>query len=494
MKRHAILSVTNKKNLENLGKELLKNEFTIFSSGGTKKYLEEHGIKVYSVSDLTGFPEILDGRVKTLHPKVFGGILGDHSNESHLSQMRENEINKIELVVVNFYNFDEGKNKSFSEAIESIDIGGPSMVRAAAKNHKNCLVVTDPEDYQEVIESLDKNFNPEMRKRYAAKAFTKTAKLDVSISKWMNDEDEMDFIFSGEKKELRYGENPHQEAVVFLTEKLQKEQIQHQGKDLSYNNYLDMDAALRICKSLPSDGSVVVKHTNPTGVALNKNLRKSMEDAWNGDPRAAFGSVIAVKPKLDKETAEYLSNFFVEVIVAPEIEKEALRVLEKKKNLRILTIPFLKEEKWSIKTLSGITLCQHNDTESTSPKDWSWHGPEATKEVTDDLYLANLIVKEMKSNAICLVKDGIMVGGGAGSTSRVGALEIALSISKEKSKGCVMSSDAFFPFRDSIDLASSHGIKAIIQPGGSIKDEEVIQASIENNISLALTGRRHFSH
>jgi len=494
MKRYAILSVTNKNNLEKLGKELLKNEFTIFSSGGTKKYLEKHAIKVYSVSDLTGFPEILDGRVKTLHPKVFGGILGDHSSESHLSQMQENEINKIELVVVNFYNFDEGKNKSFSEAIESIDIGGPSMVRAAAKNHKNCLVVTDPEDYQEVIENLDKNFNPEMRKRYAAKAFTKTAKLDVSISKWMNDEDEMDFIFSGEKKELRYGENPHQEAVVFLSEKLQKEQIQHQGKELSYNNYLDMDAALRICKSLPSDGSVVVKHTNPTGVALNKNLRKSMEDAWNGDPRAAFGSVIAVKPKLDKETAEYLSNFFVEVIVAPEIEKEALKVLEKKKNLRVLTIPFLKEEKWSIKTLSGITLCQHNDREPTSPKDWSWHGPKATKEVIDDLYLANLIVKEMKSNAICLVKDGIMVGGGAGSTSRVGALEIALSISKEKSKGCVMSSDAFFPFRDSIDLASSHGIKAIIQPGGSIKDEEVIQASIENNISLALTGRRHFSH
>tara|TARA_B100000029_G_C17598122_1_gene964903 strand:- start:1721 stop:3211 length:1491 start_codon:yes stop_codon:yes gene_type:complete len=496
MKKYAILSVTDKTNLEKLGKKLLESNFMIFSSGGTKKYLEKHGIKVSSVSELTGFPEILDGRVKTLHPKVFGGILGDCSNESHLDQMEENKIKKIDLVVVNFYNFDQGKNKTFSEAIESIDIGGPSMVRAAAKNHKNCLVVTDPKDYEEVINNLDKKFDSEMRKKYAAKAFSKTAKLDLDISRWMDDTDqEMNFIFSGKWEELRYGENPHQKAAVLISEKFKKEQIQHQGKALSYNNYLDMDAALRLCKSLPSDGSVVVKHTNPTGVALNKNLRQSMEDAWNGDPRAAFGSVIAIKPKLDRETAEYLSNFFVEVIIAPEVEEEALEILEKKKNLRVLTVPFIEQEKWSLKTLSGgITLCQHNDKESTSPKNWSWHGPEAMKKTIDDLYLANLIVKEMKSNAICLVKNGIMVGGGAGSTSRVGALEIALSISKEKAKGSVMSSDAFFPFRDSIDLASSHGIIGIVQPGGSIKDEEVIKASIENKLSLALTGRRHFNH
>ena len=300
MKKYAILSVTNKENLENLGKELVKNNFLIFSSGGTRKYLEKHGVDVFSVSELTKFPEILDGRVKTLHPKVFGGILGDVTNKKHIKEMNENQINRIDMVVVNFYNFSEGKNKEFSEAIESIDIGGPSMVRAAAKNHQNCLVVTDPKDYGEVIENLDKGFDSKIRKRYAAKAFKKTAKLDLDISKWMNEEDkEAEFVLEGKWEKLRYGENPHQEAAVLISKNLKKEQIQHQGKELSYNNYLDIDAALRICKSLPSNGSVVVKHTNPTGVALNNDLRQSMEDAWNGDPRAAFGSVIAVKPKLN---------------------------------------------------------------------------------------------------------------------------------------------------------------------------------------------------
>ena len=495
MKKYAILSVTNKENLENLGKELVKNNFLIFSSGGTRKYLEKHGVDVCSVSELTTFPEILDGRVKTLHPKVFGGILADVTNKKHIKEMNENQINRIDMVVVNFYNFSEVKNKEFSKAIESIDIGGPSMVRAAAKNHQNCLVVTDPKDYEEVIKNLDKGFDSEIRKRYAAKAFEKTAKLDLDISEWMNKGGkESEFSLEGEWEELRYGENPHQKAAVLISKNLKKEQIQHQGKELSYNNYLDIDAALRICKSLPSDGSVVVKHTNPTGVALNNNLRQSMEDAWNGDPRAAFGSVIAVKPRLDRETAKYLSDFFVEVIVTPFVEKEALEILSKKKNLRIITMPLLEREKWSLKTLSGITLRQDNDKKTTSPKDWSWHGPKADSKTVSDLHLANIVVKEMKSNAICLVKNGVMIGGGAGSTSRVGALETALSVSGKKSHQSVMSSDAFFPFRDSIDLAAKHGVKAIVQPGGSIRDDEVIRASEENNISLALTGTRHFNH
>ena len=513
--QRALISVSNKSGLVEFCRSLTE-EFNveIISTGGTLKVLEEASISAVEISQFTNFPEMMDGRVKTLHPKVHGGILARREQDQEI--MKENNILAIDLVVVNLYPFKETISKadvSLEEAIENIDIGGPSMVRSAAKNNKYVGVVVEPEDYPLILKEMKSNrgsLSQEMRSSLATKAFNHTANYDTVISGYLSSLTEQNFhnrIFAKfQKKEvMRYGENPHQKAAFYVDETKQGNglgnAIQLQGKQLSYNNIADTDAALECVKSFEEPTCVIIKHANPCGVATDVDITEAYQKAFDADSTSAFGGIIALNRKLEERTAQQIiDNQFVEVIIAPGVSSSAQKILNTKENIRVLEMESMDKLSSGFKFLSvtdGL-LIQEIDNGSISAKDLKIvSSREPTEEEVQDCLFAWKVCKFVKSNAIVYAKNNQTVGVGAGQMSRIDSAQIAASKAKEsgfETKGCAMASDAFFPFRDGIDVAASMGISSIIQPGGSIRDDEIIEAANEANMAMIFTGMRHFRH
>ena len=514
--KRALISVSDKSGIVDLANALV-NQFNIeiISTGGTLKELVEAGVPAIEVSSFTGFPEMMDGRVKTLHPKVHGGILARRDLDQEV--MQENDILPIDLVVVNLYPFAETiakENVTLEMAIENIDIGGPSMVRSSAKNNKYVSIVVDPKDYLPVLDEMKKNdgaLTQETRSSLARKAFEHTASYDSTIASYLSSLGSEDFptsIFGKYKikEQMRYGENPHQKAAFYIEDTKIKtglgNAIQIQGKQLSYNNIADTDAAIECVRTFEEPSCVIVKHANPCGVASsNKDITEAYQNAFESDPTSAFGGIIAINRKLDGKTALRINdNQFVEVIVAPGIDEEAKEVLAKKENIRLLDLQTMDDPVRGYKFMSvtdGL-LMQETDNGQISEKDFKIVTKrQPTKEEIKDCLFAWKVCKFVKSNAIIFAKDNQTIGIGAGQMSRIDSTQIAASKAKERgfeTKGCSMASDAFFPFRDGIDAATAMGISSIIQPGGSIRDDEVIEAADEANVAMIFTGMRHFRH
>jgi len=514
--KRALISVSDKSGIVDLANALV-NQFNIeiISTGGTLKELVEAGVPAIEVSSFTGFPEMMDGRVKTLHPKVHGGILARRDLDQEV--MQENDILPIDLVVVNLYPFAETiakENVTLEMAIENIDIGGPSMVRSSAKNNKYVSIVVDPKDYLPVLDEMKKNdgaLTQETRSSLARKAFEHTASYDSTIASYLSSLGSEDFptsIFGKYKikEQMRYGENPHQKAAFYIEDSKIKtglgNAIQIQGKQLSYNNIADTDAAIECVRTFKEPSCVIVKHANPCGVASSdKDITEAYQNAFESDPTSAFGGIIAINRKLDGKTALRINdNQFVEVIVAPGIDEEAKEVLAKKENIRLLDLQTMDDPVRGYKFMSvtdGL-LMQETDNGQISEKDFKIVTKrQPTKEEIKDCLFAWKVCKFVKSNAIIFAKDNQTIGIGAGQMSRIDSTQIAASKAKERgfeTKGCSMASDAFFPFRDGIDAATAMGISSIIQPGGSIRDDEVIEASDEANVAMIFTGMRHFRH
>ncbi|MBN2259434.1 MAG: bifunctional phosphoribosylaminoimidazolecarboxamide formyltransferase/IMP cyclohydrolase [Clostridiales bacterium] len=499
----ALISVSDKRGIVEFSQELEKLQVEIFSTGGTYDILKENGIRVEKVSDLTGFEEIMEGRVKTLHPKIHGGILADRDIESHLHDMEMNDIRAIDLVVVNLYPFKEiiKKDILLDEAIENIDIGGPTMLRAAAKNYKHVNVVVEPEDYNKIIAEIRKNGNTSLdfRRKLSIKAFEHTANYDSVISNYLRKQldekfEQKYFNFSFENgRELRYGENPHQKGSFFgNSEPLYAKQLW--GKELSYNNISDASGAIELLMEFDQPTAVNVKHTNPCGVASSDNIYDAFIKAYEADPQSIFGGIVALNESVDCKLAEKLSEIFLEIIIAPDYSDEAMAILMKKKNIRLMQLDMKNvRNEVHIKSVIGGVLIQDRDDLITEKFEVVTE-KKPTVKMIEDLYFAFKVVKHQKSNAICLVRDNQTIGLGTGQVSRVFSVENSIRFSKFDTKGTVLASDAFFPFRDSIDAAAKAGVTAIIQPGGSVKDEEVIKACDEYGIVMIFTGMRHFKH
>ncbi|WP_040205420.1 bifunctional phosphoribosylaminoimidazolecarboxamide formyltransferase/IMP cyclohydrolase [Neobacillus jeddahensis] len=510
-KKRALISVSDKNGITEFAKELVNLGYELISTGGTKKALQEHGIPVLGVSDVTGFPEILEGRVKTLNPFIHGGLLAKHDDGAHQKQLVEHGIEPIQLVCVNLYPFQQTIEKpdvTVADAIENIDIGGPTMLRASAKNHQYVTVVVDPVDYETVIAELkaDGATTLETRRKLAAKVFRHTAAYDALIAEYMTDlaqeESPEKLTVTYELKQpLRYGENPHQQAAFYKKPLGTKFSIayaeQIHGKELSYNNINDADAALQIVKEFSEPAAVAVKHMNPCGVGTGKNGFDAFTKAFAADPVSIFGGIIALNREVDAETAAKLHEIFLEIIIAPSFSEEALTILTGKKNLRLLTMPFAASKKTEGKmtTIQGGLLVQEQDhytledanitiPTKRQPTDAEW---EALK-------LGWKVVKHVKSNAIVVSAADMTVGIGAGQMNRVGSAEIALKQAAEKAEGAALASDAFFPMDDTVEVAARAGITAIIQPGGSIKDTDSIKKADEYGIAMVFTGVRHFKH
>lgn len=517
--RRALLSVSDKTNLIDLARVLTKLGVEIVSTGGTQAKLKEAGIKSVSISSFTGFPEILGGRVKTLHPKVFGGILARRDDEKQKKEVTEQDINYIDLVVVNLYPFGKvisQKEVKQQEAIENIDIGGPSMLRAAAKNHNYVAVVVNPQRYGAIIQELEENngaLSYQTRQSLASEVFQHTAYYDTMIANYFRGllppkEDVFpEHISLGWEKaqSLRYGENPHQKAAFYKNPVFKGPAISRcemlSGKELSYNNIVDLDAALTMVEDFQDRPFVVIlKHTNPCGAAYADTLAKAYEDALACDPVSAFGCIIGLNQVVDTETAKKIhETFFVECVLAPGYEPEAFELLKKKKNRRFLSCPdlldFLKSETPLINVIKGGALMQtpdHHELKQSDLKVVTEVAP--TPEQIKSLLFAWKMVKHVKSNAILLARDEKTVGIGAGQMSRVDSSIIAARKAGDRAKGAVLASDAFFPMRDGVDAAAQAGVKAIIQPGGSKGDQEVIKAANEHKIAMVFTGIRHFRH
>ena len=515
----ALISVSDKTNIIQFSKVLVeKFGYQIISSGGTAKHLKDANIPVLKVSDYTNSPEILDGRVKTLHPKIHGGILAKRSNDSHIEELRINNIELIDLVVVNLYPFQKKIEErcDWDEAIENIDIGGPSMIRSAAKNHKDVSVLVNPNQYNDFIEKLSKgNIDVLFRTKLAYEAFQHTANYDANISNWISEEKKLTPAIHIEPypiiSNLRYGENPHQEAIWYGLKNIGWNAAkQIQGKDLSYNNLLDLESALATVLEFgyddesdlnypnPSNAAVILKHNNPCGAALADSLTNAFKKALKCDSTSAFGGIVAFNKNVDSETAQELSNIFLECIVAPSYSQEALNILSNKKNLRLLELnkKMIKTNyKGSCKSIMGGLLVQDFDNKIINTSEWI----TVTKEKPSDLQLKDLkfswqICKHVKSNAIVIVKDQMTIGIGAGQMNRVGAAKIAFKSANGGCKEAVLASDGFFPFADTVKLAYEFGIKAIIQPGGSMRDEESIEMCNKKGISMIFTNKRHFLH
>ncbi len=512
--RRALISVSDKRDLIPFASGLVEMGVEIVSTGGTRRQLMEAGIEAIEVSAKTGFPEIMDGRVKTLHPVIHGGLLGRRGTDEAV--MSEHGIEPIDLLAVNLYPFEQtiaDPDATLEDAVENIDIGGPAMIRAAAKNHDAVAVVVDPGDYDQVLATLRNNeMSAEYRRRLAAKAYAHTAAYDTAISKYLSrslgdDPLGKSFLHAGSIKEkLRYGENPHQEAAFYIdqsqTEGALASARQLQGKALSYNNIADSDAALECVKQFKEPACVVVKHANPCGVAIAEDIQTAYERAFSTDPTSAFGGIIAFNRSLDEKTARsIIDKQFVEVIVAPGIDKDALAVMTEKKNVRVLETGDWTQNAdpgLDYKKVSGGLLVQSTDLGVVSEDDLKVvtdKSPDA--EQIADLLFAWQVAKFVKSNAIVFCKDGMTIGVGAGQMSRVYSTKIAAIKAADEgltTKGSVLASDAFFPFRDGIDAAAEHGISAIIQPGGSMRDDEVIAAANEHGLAMVFTGMRHFRH
>ncbi len=512
----AIISVFDKTGLSDFAKGLSKLGFEIFSTGGTQKALEEAKVPVKSVSGLTGFPEILDGRVKTLHPIIYGGILAKRDLPEHMAQLAENNIESIDLVAVNLYPFVQTIAKegvTLDEALENIDIGGPSMIRASAKNFPNVIVVVDPADYQPVLEKLkDGSVELAERKRLAQKAFQHVATYDTAISQYLRPDidgfpDEMTVALK-KRYSLRYGENPHQQAAFYAEQEVGRGKNtgitwakQLGGKELSFNNILDADAAWGAVIDFTAPTVAVIKHTNPCGLASYEDITEAYRRAFSGDPVAAFGGIVASNRAVTLAMAEAIKPVFYEIVIAPEYEPEALKLLKRKKDLRILVadlpLGYGKAEAGYLdfRRVKGGFLIQSSDSlPETSVSLKTVTRREPTKAEIEDLLFAWRAVKHVKSNAILLAKDKALLGMGAGQPSRIVSAQIAKEKAGEKTKGSVLASDAMFPFPDVVEAAANGGITAIIQPGGSIRDEDSIKAADEHNIAMVFTGTRHFRH
>lgn len=511
--KRALISVSDKTGLTRLAQGLVKQDVEIISTGGTAAFLEQAGVRVTAVSDITNFPEMLDGRVKTLHPNIHGGILADRRRSSHVKQIKQHGIKPIDLVVINLYPFKETIMKegvTLNEAIENIDIGGPAMVRSAAKNFASVAVVVSPNRYGEILAEMDANkgaLSYQTRKDLAREAFEHTADYDEAIYEYLEDEHEfppmLKLVFE-KIQDLRYGENPHQKAAYYRDELARPGSLvfaqQLHGQALSFNNILDLDAAWRIVSEFMVSASVIVKHNNPCGVALADDCLQAFERAQAADPVSAFGGVVAVNRIVDEILARKLNETFFEAVIAPGFLEEALEVLTAKKNLRLMSMGeerppagYLKD----IKRINGGILVQDTDPHGDNRSEMRVVTKiKPTEAQWDDLLFAWRVAKHVKSNAIVLAKKLVTIGIGAGQMSRVDSSELAVKKAggRKRCVGAALASDAFFPFRDALDAASAAGIKAIIQPGGSIRDEEIIAAADEHKIAMVFTGRRHFRH
>ncbi len=512
----ALISVSDKTGIETMAKGLVGLGADILSTGGTAKMLQDAGVEVTEVARYTGFPEIMNGRVKTLHPKIHGGLLGRRSVEAHMQQMNEQGIAPIDVVVVNLYPFEATVAKpgcTFEEAIENIDIGGPSMLRSAAKNHEDVLVIVDPQDYSRTLEALQSGtVSLSLRRELAKKVFFHTARYDSLIANYLqaqlaeSPEQKFPTLFSmmyEKVDDLRYGENPHQSGAVYQEKQAKEPSVcqatQLHGKAMSYNNYLDANSALELAKEFDDTAVVIVKHNNPCGVALGETAVEAYVRARETDPVSAFGGVIACNRDVDIAMAKEVTSTFVEVLVAPSFSEEALTELQRKKDLRVLAVGSLastQQDTLDVKKIVGGLLVQDRDLGSlrelgdlTIPSQ-----RQPTHEEYQACDFAWKVCKHVKSNAIVFATAQQTVGIGAGQMSRVDSVKLATIKANLPIKGCVMASDAFFPFRDGIDAAVSAGITAVIQPGGSIRDKEIIQAVDEQQVAMILTGMRHFRH
>ncbi|MBA7504504.1 Bifunctional purine biosynthesis protein PurH [subsurface metagenome] len=507
----AVISVSDKSGVADFARGLQELGAEIFSTGGTKKSLERSGIKVHSISELTGFPEILNGRVKTLHPAVHGGILARRDLPQHLAELAKNHIETIDMVVVNLYPFIETVTQSevsLDEALENIDIGGPTMIRSAAKNFPSVLVIVDPEDYDPILQKLRRgNVDLAERKKLAHKAFQHVAIYDTAIAQYLSEKTFPEEMTIALKKAygLRYGENPHQKAAFYLEQNVRQPQAvlaslkQISGPEISFNNLLDFDAALNILSNFTAPTVAIMKHTNSCGLASHANLAEAYRRALAGDPVAAFGGVVASNQVIDLATAREIDQTHYDAIIAPEYEKEALELLRRKKSLRLVEIPIADSYQLTaisdFRYVQGGFLIQTPDFFSDSelqPRTVTNRQP--TEQELSDLLFAWKAVKGIKSNAIVIAKDKTLLGMGAGQPSRVVSVELALKRAGEQAKGSVLASDAFFPFADGPELAISHGVTAIIQPGGSVRDKEVIDVANKHSVAMVFTGIRHFRH
>ena len=494
----ALISVFYKDGLENIVQQLHLLGITIYSTGGTQKFIEEVNVPCTPVESLTTYPSILGGRVKTLHPSVFGGILGKRDDAQHLTEMKQYNIPEIDLVIVDLYPFEETVRTTSDEklVIEKIDIGGPSMIRAAAKNHASVVVVAAKKDYallEEILKAQKGETTLEQRRMFAIKAFDVCTGYDMAISNYFN---QSDFInpFNKEKTVLRYGENPHQQGIFYgntddIFDKLS-------GKELSYNNLADVDAAVQIIADFDSTTFAIIKHTNVCGIASRPAIKESWDAALTGDPESAFGSVLVCNAAVDLSTARAINEIFFEVLIAPSFDADALEILKTKKNRILLQQKTKLTATHQYKSVLNGILTQQNDDGNYT--DWKEEGGrETTVTEKEDLKFANIVCKHLKSNAIALVKDKHLVGKGCGQTSRIDSLRQSIEKAKQFNfdlNGAVLASDAFFPFDDCVKIAHAAGIAAFIQPGGSIRDKDSIEYCQTNNLAIVITGLRHFKH
>jgi phosphoribosylaminoimidazolecarboxamide formyltransferase/IMP cyclohydrolase len=514
--KRALISVTDKSGIVDFAKELQEFGVEILSTGGTAAQLRQNGISVTDVSDYTGFPEMMDGRLKTLHPKVHGGLLALRDNEDHMKSLNEQGIGLIDMVVINLYRFEDTvarEDCTLEDAIENIDIGGPTMLRAAAKNYRFVSVVTDPGDYSNIINEMKKTggkITESTNFALATKTFQLTARYDAAISNYLGtikpegkrdfpDTVTMQFI---KAQDLRYGENPHQKAAFYREQDVLSPAIsnarQIQGKELSYNNIMDSDSAWQMVSDFELPTAVVMKHSNPCGAATSDStIAEAYKKSLLTDPVSAFGGIVAVNRRVDKETAQEIAKIFLEVVIAPGFDDDAIEILSTKKNLRLLEVPPAGQPvtDYDYRRVVGGILIQERDKMDED----IGNARVVTKRIpTEEEYqaldFAWHVVKHVKSNAIVFATKDQLVGVGAGQMSRVDSVKIARMKANLSTKGTVLASDAFFPFRDGVDMAAEAGVTAIIQPGGSIRDEEAIQAADEHGIAMIFTGKRHFRH
>ncbi|NLJ98604.1 MAG: bifunctional phosphoribosylaminoimidazolecarboxamide formyltransferase/IMP cyclohydrolase [Tissierellia bacterium] len=511
MMKTALISVYNKEGIVDFSSELDKLGWRIISTGGTSKILKEAGIDVVDVSQITKFPEILDGRVKTLHPNIHGGLLYRRDDKDHVKTLEKLGIGSIDMVVNNLYPFEETLKKegvTQEEIIENIDIGGPSMIRAAAKNYRDVIVVVDPVDYENILEELKNKGDTsiELRQSLARKVFQYTAYYDSLISNYFNRLESIDFpeviTFSFKDRQgLRYGENPHQKAAVY------KEMVnldgtilgakKLHGKDLSFNNINDGNGTLEILKEFEEPTVVAVKHANPCGIGSGENLLEAYNKAYESDKISIFGGIIGVNREVDAEVAKKINEIFIEIIMAPSYTEEALEILTSKKNIRILEIPNIMKNDYSsydVKKVLGGILIQDRDTQLLKEELKVVTNRKPTDKEMEDLLFGWKAVKGVKSNSVLLAKDKGTIGIGMGEVNRVWAVEAAIERGGEKTKGSVLASDGFFPFKDSVEALAKAGVTAIIQPGGSLRDEESIEEANKHDIAMIFTGIRHFKH
>lgn len=513
MKKRALISVSDKTGIIEFSKKLLELGYEIISTGGTAKILTDSGVSVIGIQEITGYPECLDGRVKTLHPKIHGGLLAIRDNEEHMNTLKELDINLIDIVVVNLYPFRATISKAgveLEEAIENIDIGGPSMIRAAAKNCKFVTVVVDPMDYERVLAEINENGDTLLKTRFelGAKVFSHTASYDALIANYLLEKAEMPkfpetITMTFEKvQDLRYGENPHQDAA-FYREMIEvkgtiTEARQLHGKALSFNNINDANSALETLKEFSEPAAVAVKHANPCGVGIGTNIYEAYKRAHDADPISIFGGIIALNREVDARTAKEIHKIFVEIVIAPSYTEEALEILSEKLNIRIMVLPDIlavNENEIDIKKVGGGLLIQDRDIKDYAPSDLKYvTDRKPTEKEIEDLLFTWKVVKHVKSNGIVIGKDGKTYGIGPGQTNRIWSTQMAIERSGGNLEDGVLASDAFFPFGDVVEAAAAAGITAIIQPGGSVRDHESIELCNKYNIAMVFTEVRHFKH